>query len=242
MARHTSGAPLALAAIAAMLFWPRNADASVNPNPQLTPNVGPPDFTPWPPDPALDPANDPPVGELYPIPEIPTGGTVTNLDAFLMMIRRSENYAEDVASGDDYSTFYGRTYFSDMTDHPVITGEKVGIKLPDEWCIAAGFGPGCVSTAAGAYQINVPTWRRIRKASGWGPYLNDFTPASQDAAAVRLIREKGALPLINSGQVEKAVFAMSPIWASLPASKSKQPKHTLSTVLAFYSNALTGMA
>ena len=243
MAQNDNAGLLALAALAAFVFWTRNASASVNPQGiapgEPAPDVLPlPDLTPWPGDYSPD---VPDQVDLYPIPDISTEPIMSNLDAFLMMIRKSENSASDVAEGVDYQTFYGGSRFYDLSDHPAITGEKVGVKLPDAWCIAAGYGPGCVSTAAGAYQITRTTWKRIRAASGWGPYLNDFSPASQDAAAIRLLREANVLTMIDNGQIEQAIYKVSGIWASLPRSKSKQPQHSLPQVLAFYNDSLTGL-
>lgn len=243
MAQNDNAGLLALAALAAFVFWPRNASANVSPQGiapgEPAPDVSPlPGLTPWPGDYSPD---VPDQVDLYPIPDISTEPVMSNLDAFLMMIRKSENSASDVAEGVDYQTFYGGSRFYDLSDHPAITGEKVGVKLPDAWCIAAGYGPGCVSTAAGAYQITRTTWKRIRAASGWGPYLNDFSPASQDAAAIRLLREANVLTMIDNGQIEQAIYKVSGIWASLPRSKSKQPQHSLPQVLAFYNDSLTGL-
>jgi muramidase (phage lysozyme) len=90
-----------------------------------------------------------------------------------------------------------------------------------------------VSTAAGAYQIIKPTWvtlaLRLR--------LPDFEPASQDAAAVELIREAGALSLINSGQFVEAILKCRNIWASLPGSTSGQPQTVMSSLVTLYTAA-----
>ena len=112
----------------------------------------------------------------------PSENVNVNLAAFLYVIRASEHvFPRDV--DDCYDIFYGGSRFNDFSDHPVLTGEKKGIPLADHICAASGLGPGCVSTAAGAYQIIKPTWRRIREIA---PRLEDFSPASQDEAARRL--------------------------------------------------------
>ena len=77
-------------------------------------------------------------------------------------------------------------------------------------CINAGLAPGCVSTAAGAYQIIKSTWQGVRDG------LPDFSPASQDAAAIRLLAQTGALKLILAGDIDGAVEKANNIWASLP--------------------------
>lgn len=141
-----------------------------------------------------------------------------NLEAFLYVIRASEHvFPRDVENC--YDIFYGGSRFSDMSDHPVLTGEKKGVPLSDNVCAASGLGPGCVSTAAGAYQIIKPTWRRVREIA---PRLENFFPASQDAAARRLLQECGALPLIEMGDIEGAVAKASKLWASLPGSTAQQ--------------------
>ena len=47
-------------------------------------------------------------------------------------------------------------------------------------------------------------------------YLKDFSPKSQDAVALQ-IKERGALPMIDRGDIRQAIDRCSNIWASLPA-------------------------
>lgn len=149
-----------------------------------------------------------------------SSGPEQNVAAFLHMIQSSEHaYPQDVLNGVSYGTFYGGSRFSDFSDHPVNTGEKTGVRLSDARCKASGFKPGCVSTAAGAYQFIKPTWDRIRAQA---PRLLDFSPASQDAAALRLLDSIGALGLIQAGDIAQAVAKSSKTWASLPGSLAQQ--------------------
>lgn len=161
-----------------------------------------------------------------------------SLAAFLWMIRNSEHDRRDVLSGDDYTKAYGRRRFYDMTDHPSLTGELSGLRLSNEMCRAAGLSPGCTSNAAGAYQIVVGTWNRVRKAGQWGDYLPDFGPASQDEAARRLLIERGALQRLEAGDFAGAVAAASKEWASLPGSRAGQPQRDFSEVISFYEEGL----
>jgi lysozyme len=143
-----------------------------------------------------------------------------NLSAFLFMIRSTEHrYPQDVLNDAAYNIFYGGARFKDMTDHPVLTGELKGVPLPDHICAASGLSAGCVSTAAGAYQIIKPTWNRVRNIE---PKLLDFSPASQDEAAIRILKEGGVLPYIESGDIDTAIKKSSKIWASLPYSQAQQ--------------------
>ena len=47
--------------------------------------------------------------------------------------------------------------------------------------------------------------------------LKDFSPKSQDAVALQQIKERGALPMIDRGDIRQAPDRCSNIWASLPA-------------------------
>ena len=173
----------------------------------------------------------PSVGELGTID--PTAQDVVG--AFLYMIRASEHvFPDDVVNDAAYRTFYGGSRFSNLADHPVNTGEKKGIKLPDAFCKAAGLKPGCVSTAAGAYQIIRPTWNRLKAEYG----LPDFSPRSQDAAAIYLLVESGAYDLIVSGDIEGAIKKASKIWASLPGNTYQQSPKSLAYAIDRFNEGL----
>ncbi len=158
--------------------------------------------------------------------------------AFLYMIGCAEVGESRMVSGLGFRTFYGGSTFTDLSDHPVLTGEKKGIRLPDEWCRRAGFNPGCVSTAAGAYQFTVGTWEEMRAAGAWGPRLPDFSPVSQTEAARRLLSRIGALSLIEAGSFDAALWRASQRWASLPGSTAGQGGKSYADVLAFFNRGL----
>lgn len=250
---------IAGAAIAALLFWPRRAAASIKPGIDVR---FPEPWNAWPaPEgwtPSLD-YFDPVYGEAADaeladegldsfdpfellgvgLPDLYQGASMETADdpqvaALLYAIRCSEHNAADVASGDDYRTFYGGDKFTDLSDHPVTTGEMRGVKLPDAMCKAAGFGPGCVSTAAGAYQITRPTWNEFRALS---PRLPDFSPRSQDIAAARILQRLGVPRLLYAGDVHGAIMAASKRWASLPGSTAKQGGRSMAFVLDKFSKA-----
>lgn len=160
------------------------------------------------------------------------------LRAFLFMIRRAE-HSGWTADADTYRTFFGGARFTNLSDHPVITGEMRGVPLSDAMCRNAGRGPGCVSTAAGAYQIIRPTWDNVRKAGAWGPRLPDFSPASQDEAARRLLLTSGALSRLESGDLEGAITRAGREWASLPGSTAQQNPKPMRDAVAFFNQGLT---
>ena len=153
-----------------------------------------------------------------------------NVAAYLSMIRQAEGTAN---AADPYAVCYGYSHqIRNFADHPAITGEWTGQRLPDAMCINAGFGPGCVSTAAGAYQIIKPTWIKLRDSLG----LPDFSQTSQDAAAVELIRRRGALEDVKAGRVADAIGKCRNEWASLPGNYAGQGQRTPQTLIAWFTD------
>ncbi len=116
-----------------------------------------------------------------------------NVAAFLDTIGASE--------GAGYNTIVGGGKFDDYSKHP----NKVGL--------VTGDGP---STAAGKYQIVNSTWEPIAKKLG----LKDFSPESQDKAAIELLREKGALDDILRGDFHTAAKKLGGTWQSMPTGTS----------------------
>lgn len=141
-----------------------------------------------------------------------------NRAAFLAMIR----YAEGTAGPRGYETMFGYRYFDSYADHP-----RQYLPFTD------GAGRQLKSSAAGAYQIIVKTWDALRARLG----LPDFSPASQDAAALELIRERGALADVDAGRFAAAVGKVRKVWASLPGAGYAQPERSLSSLYAVYREA-----
>ena len=141
-----------------------------------------------------------------------------NRAAFLAMIR----YAEGTDGPRGYETMFGYRYFDSYADHP-----RQYFPFTD------GAGRKLKSSAAGAYQIIVKTWDTLRARLG----LPDFSPASQDAAALELIRERGALADVDAGRFADAVRKVSKVWASLPGAGYAQPERALSSLYAAYRSA-----
>lgn len=198
----------------------QNAPRAADSNPDYNPTA----------EPGVIMQNTPPVSEV---------GAPAAVAAFLYMIRASEHvFPRDVENDAAYNIFYGGARFEDMSEHPVNTGEMKPIKLPDAMCRAAGRAPGCVTTAAGAYQIIRPTWNRARDALG----LPDFSAESQDKAAIFLLEESGAMELIGLGDIEGAIAKAAPVWASLPGSTAQQNPKKLAYALERYAEGLDRVA
>lgn len=91
-------------------------------------------------------------------------------------------------------------------------------------------GKTYTSTAAGAYQIIVKTWDGL--VAQWG--FKDFSPTSQDRAAVALIIGRGAIEDVLAGRFEDAVKKCAKEWASLPGSPYGQPVITIARAKESY--------
>ena len=136
-----------------------------------------------------------------------------NVRAFLDMIA----FAEGTAGANGYRTMFGGQLFQDFADHP-----RVRVPFRNTY-----------STAAGRYQFLAKTWDTLQRRLN----LPDFGPDSQDAAAVELIRERGALPDVQAGRVAVAVEKVRKIWASLPGAGYSQPERSILQLTAAYRRA-----
>jgi muramidase (phage lysozyme) len=113
--------------------------------------------------------------------------------------------------------------FTDFSDHPFNAGRKSkGINAS-----------GLTSNAAGRYQFMLKDWAHYRDQLS----LPDFGPESQDKWAIQLIRERGALPLIDMGQFELAVARVRNLWASLPGAGYGQLEHGIDKLKVAYLDA-----
>lgn len=115
------------------------------------------------------------------------------VQAFLKFISWSE--------GASYNTLNGGQTFSGYSTHPANLGVR---------------GSG-TSTASGAYQFIQGTWNSLASILG----LRDFSPSSQDLAAVALLDQAGGLqPLLTQGNAgfNQALRAAGTEWAGVPNS------------------------
>ncbi|WP_347558593.1 glycoside hydrolase family 104 protein [Robbsia sp. KACC 23696] len=89
---------------------------------------------------------------------------------------------------------------------------------------------GLLSTASGGLQIKLSNWRY------YGPLVGakDFGPDNQDAIALYMINERGALGLIDAGRFDDAVARVANLWASLPSAGYGQLEHPIDTVRSYY--------
>lgn len=97
---------------------------------------------------------------------------------------------------------------------------------------------GLTSNAAGRYQFMLKDWAHYRDLLK----LPDFGPASQDAWAIQLIKERRALVLIELGKFPEAVAAVRNLWASLPGAGYGQPERSMAALVDVYRKAGGGFA
>ena len=146
---------------------------------------------------------------------VPPDVAAANVRAFLDMIA----YAEGTAGhGEDgYNILYGYGTFDSYADHP---RQYIPFRQT-------------TTSAAGRYQILARTWDGLQRKLR----LPDFSPQSQDAAAVELIRERGALADVQAGRTARAIGKVAKVWASLPGAGYNQPERKLATLLQVYAGA-----
>ena len=140
-----------------------------------------------------------------------------NEKAFLDMLAVSEG---TYGHGDNgYNVIVGGDLFHDYAKHPnvLVTLNKAGLK----------------STAAGRYQFLKRTWDALALKL----HLPDFSPASQDLAALELIAECGASDDVRSDGFADAVHKCRKIWASLPGAGYGQRENDMKSLEAAYIRA-----
>ena len=138
--------------------------------------------------------------------------------AFLDMLAWSEgtDNGRQKTRNHGYDVIVGGELFTDYSDHPrklVTLNPNSNQQAPD----ATSSFPlvGCLPQAVG---------------------LKDF-PKSQDAVALQQIKERGALPMIDRGDIRQAIDRCSNIWASLPGAGYGQFEHKADSLIAKFKEA-----
>lgn len=134
-----------------------------------------------------------------------------NVQAFLGMLRDAEGTSK---RSNPYKTRFGGQVDESLDYNALPTFVKKEFTQTD--------GKKNLSGAVGAYQFIQSTWRGLQRNYGF----KDFSPKTQDMAAIALLKENGALPHILRGDFNTALKKAGPTWASLPT--SPHPQHTRS--------------
>jgi len=149
-----------------------------------------------------------------------------NRKAFLDMLAVSEGTSTSPATMDNgYDVIVtgidGKPeIFTEYSDHPFNKGRKSKVIN----------SKGLTSNASGRYQHMLKDWAHYRNQLA----LPDFGPESQDLWAIQLIRERGALPLIDIGNFDLAVARVRNLWASLPGAGYGQHENKIDKLRAAY--------
>lgn len=149
-----------------------------------------------------------------------------NLAAFLRVIR----VAEGTAGANGYRTMFGGRLFDDFADHPRRAVQFTDAKGRRLWTSAAGAYQFMAVSPIPGGSTKVNTWDRIKAKLG----LPDFGPESQDAAAIELISECGALGDVQAGRFASAIDKCRGVWASLPGAGYAQPERSLDSLTTAY--------
>lgn len=154
---------------------------------------------------------------------------MNNRKAFLDMLAVSEGTSTSPATVcDGYDVIVTGIdrkpeIFTDFTDHPFNMGRR-----PKQIN-----SRGLYSTASGRYQFMLRDWHHYHDQLD----LKDFGPASQDKWALQLIRERGALPLIDAGNFRLAAARCANLWASLPGAGYGQHENRIEVLEAAFVQA-----
>lgn len=141
-----------------------------------------------------------------------------NLSAFLDTIGVSEGTSTNPKTKDGgYDVLFGGGIFTDYSDHP---RQHITVN-------------GITSTAAGKYQILAHIFDAYKALLS----LPDFSPASQDAIASRIIQEQHALDDIDEGNIPTAIYQLASQWASFPGNSYGQHQQRLDFLIKTYQNS-----
>lgn len=150
-------------------------------------------------------------------PEEPAGTGLCHADISVRECALLATIAYAEGTDERYDIIFSYEYFTSYADHPRRT-------------ICSG---SYCSDAAGRYQFLASTWDWV------APKLDlvDFSPASQDLAALWLIDYRGVESIDSIDTYQEFVDAMYDLnleWASLPGSPYGQPTHSAESLWAEY--------
>ena len=126
--------------------------------------------------------------------------------------------ADSRVEGANYNTMFGGGTFD----------TSKGWKHPDKVITSGGYS----SSAAGRYQFLTPTWELAAKALN----LKDFSPESQDKAALYLMKKRGVNP--SKPLSERDIYKLGGEWASLPGGGYGQSRVSAKQALQIYQEQL----
>lgn len=154
----------------------------------------------------------------------------TNITAFLTTIAISEGTNRIGNRG--YNCIAGsraerQILFDSYDDHPRV---RVQLRNDDP---RTPQDEDLWSSAAGRYQILARIYDAYKVLLG----LKDFSPASQDAIVIQILKEQRAYDCILQGNFAFAIARTARIWASFPGAGYTQRENTLTYLSKVYADA-----
>ena len=134
------------------------------------------------------------------------------------MLAWSEELITDVRKPNHgYDVIVGGELFTDYSDHPrkLVT-----------------LNPKLKSTGAGRYQLLSRWWDAYRKQRP-----ERLLSEKSGRCGMQQIKERGALPMIDRGDIRQAIDRCSNIWASLPGAGYGQFEHKADSLIAKFKEA-----
>lgn len=153
-----------------------------------------------------------------------------NVAAFLATIAHSEG--TDLAA-DPFRVCYAKKHtIIDLNFHPAEPRPPNGaIEWKGEPLDSLGARyVGMHSSAAGRYQMTLPTWLACKAALS----LNAYDAAAQNDSCVLLLKRLNAFNDVCAGNINDAIYRCRNEWASLPGGSSNQPERTSLYLTNFY--------
>lgn len=147
------------------------------------------------------------------------GKTEDRINAFLATISYAEG-TDRYGNQKGYDVIVGGSLMDSYADHP-----RKLVRLNSY---------GISSTAAGRYQILARYYDAYKKSLN----LPDFSPRSQDAIAIQMIKEQRAWEDVKAGRIEEAIKKVSNIWASFPNAGYGQREVAMYKLVDFYNSQL----
>lgn len=123
------------------------------------------------------------------------------------------------SEGGEYNIRFGGAPVTDLSRHPNQLASYIDRN-----------GRRIHSSAAGRYQFLNSTYQEAAQALG----LKDFSPESQDKAAIYLLYKTGALGDVENGDIATALGKINNTWTSLPGSRTGLQHHAVRTPEFFF--------
>jgi tape measure domain-containing protein len=140
--------------------------------------------------------------------------------AFLALIRQFE-------AGGDYASKFGGGEFTGGLNQSTFPFAQARTRV---W--SPTLGKYVTTSAEGGYQFEPQTWRNVAQANN----LSDISARNQDIGAISLLRGRGALPDVMSGDLMGALRKVADEWEIFKVALTQKPE-LLNKIQTFYNQS-----